>query len=660
MKLKNIFLASLISATCAHAQSTQTVAAPLAGPSPATPAATSLDQAILLNGLAAEWQATANSNFAAIKSQVDRSVTAEGTLAASAPQTGTLDDLQLGRALVFLYRTTQEKKYALAAQSLYARLPAQPRTPSGLYAHTAAEPNQPRLTDSYPVEPFRAAYAQTFQQPQDFDDIANQLLLLDDYLRDPRTGLLHPAWDESKIPPAAGPADRNLGANSQLIAQPIALYVAALVDTLDWFPRDQIKRPALIAALQRNVTAILKLQDSNTGLWWQVIDRAPSHKPAMHRQPDGSLRLSLSHENDTNTLDPAASALFAYALTKAVRLGYLPASDEAAAQLAWHGLQKKAPAANPASCLAQPLSASACPPLLSGSFLLADSELGHSTALASNSPNQSPAAARTGLLPSSKDFHAPSAPQASTHRVTAMVDAWFNSQTRKNALGQTELFHYKWTDDSINGYSLFGRAFQHHNADLAMLPEAPTTANLAAAQVYVIASPDIPIKNPNPHYMDASSGDAIESWVRAGGVLILFMNDRDNTDFAHFNTLSDRFGIHFNPVLSHHVLEPDHSGGEVAIPAGTGIFHAPFTAYMKDTCTITPTGPAHAVVTDHGDVMIALSHLGKGTVLAIVDPWFYNEYADGRKMRQYRGFEAANDTAAWAVHQAQSATSAKP
>ena len=152
-------------------------------------------------------------------------------------------------------------------------------------------------------------------------------------------------------------------------------------------------------------------------------------------------------------------------------------------------------------------------------------------------------------------------------------------------------------------------------------------------------------------YVDQASGDAIEGWVKAGGVLLLFDNDRDNTEFEHFNTLTDRFGIHFNPVLSHHVIEPDHSAGEVVIPASTGIFGEGFTAYMKDTSTITATGPAKAVVTDHGDVMIAVAHVGKGTVFAVTDPWFYNEYADGRKMGQYRGFEAAQDVAAWAVRQ---------
>jgi unsaturated rhamnogalacturonyl hydrolase len=70
---------------------------------------------------------------------------------------------------------------------------------------------------------------------------------------------------------------------------------------------------------------------------------------------------------------------------------------------------------------------------------------------------------------------------------------------------------------------------------------------------------------------------------------------------------------------------------------------------MKDTSTITVSNGAKAIVTDHGDVMIAVAHVGMGRVLAVVDPWFYNEYADGRKMGQYHGFEAAEDVAAAAL-----------
>jgi rhamnogalacturonyl hydrolase YesR len=710
-------------------------------PVPSTPPAKgsmTYEEGVLLDGLAAQWHVTANGDdFAYIKAAVDRYVTAEGAVTGYNANTHTLDDIEMGRATILLYRVTQQAKYAKAAKFLEDQLAVQPRTASGGYWHKQIYPNQMWLDGAYMAEPFRAAYAATFQQPGDFDDIAKQFLLMDTNMRDPKSGLLKHGWDESKSMPWA---DKTTGLSPEVWARAMGWYVMALVDVLDWFPSDNPQRPVLIAALNRNIAAILKVQDAKTGLWWQVMTTPPHNGPAMQKQTDGSVRLGIEHSGAGNFLEASASCMFTYAIAKGVRLGYLPQDNQANAERAWAGIQKQFITDNPNGTVilhgTVKVGGLGGSPYRSGdfnyyihepivdqdlkgvgAFMLAGSEMeppkvrfadnakgkpagsnpkptqkpkpapadksaqastdlfnsklyqksreNPSTiqlpsathpAPATTSPVQAAAAPPPSAAPqiSSATSHEPSAPgqkPSSSGKVTALVDAWFNSQTRQNAFGQTELYHYKWSDDSNNGYSFFGRAFRRNGAALATLPAAPTAATLNQAQIYIIASPDIPSKNPNPHYMDKASGDAIEAWVRAGGVLLLFSNDRDNTEFTHFDTLSDRFGIHFNPVLSHHVVDPDHSTGEVVIPPGTGIFGAGFTAYMKDTSTITPTGPAKALVTDHGDVMIAVSHLGKGTVLAVVDPWFYNEYADGRKMRQYNGFEAAEYVAAWAIHE---------
>jgi unsaturated rhamnogalacturonyl hydrolase len=603
----------------------QQMAATVLLQNPATTPATctwGYEDGVLLDGLVAEWHNTAApALFNFIQSAVDPCIAADGSIIGFKAYAHTLDDIEMGRAVLFLYRVTQDAKYARAAKFLHDQLDLQPRTPSGGYWHKQIYPNQMWLDGAYMAEPFRAQYAATFQSPAGFNDIAKQLLLMDQHMRDPDSGLLRHGWDESR---QMSWADKQTGLSPEVWGRAMGWYTMALVDTLDWFPKDHPQRAALVAALNRTMAAVIKAQDAKTGLWWQVMT---------HNSEPG------------NFFEASASCMFAYALAKGVRMGYLPQADEENAKRAWAGIQKQFIAANPDGTLVlegtvkvgglggTPFRAGDFDyyihePVVDqdkkgvGAFLLAGSEIEQSS---------------TEALGQGK---------------TALIDAWFNSQTRKTVLGQTELFHYKWDDDSASGYSLLGRAFQSYGVTLATLPAAPTADAFAHANIYLIASPDIPAKNPNPHSMDKPSGDAIEAWVKAGGVLLLFSNDRDNTEFDHFNTLSDRFGIHFNPVLSHHVVGEDHSTGEVVIPPNTGIFGPGFTAFMKDTCSIAVHGPAKAVVTDHGDIMIAISHVGKGVVLAVVDPWVYNEYADGRKIRQYDGFEAAQDLAAWAVRQA--------
>jgi unsaturated rhamnogalacturonyl hydrolase len=583
------------------------------------------EDGVRLDGLVAEWHNTAApAIFNFIKSAVDPCIAADGSIVGYKPETHTLDNIEMGRAVLFLYRVTSQPKYALAAKSLHDQLDQQPRTASGGYWHKQIYPNQMWLDGAYMAEPFRAEYAVTFQSPADFDDIAKQLLLMDANMRDPDSGLLRHGWDESK---QMSWADKTTGLSPEVWGRAMGWYAMALVDTLDWFPpssdQSHQQRAALIAALNRTMAAVIEVQDAKTGLWWQVMT---------HGSEPG------------NFFEASASCMFTYALARGVRMGYLPQADEENAKRAWEGIQKQFIAANPDGTLV--LQNTVKVGGLGGTPFRAGD---YNYYIHEPVVDQDKKGVGAFLLAGSEMEQ--SATQSLGQHKTALIDAWFNSQTRKNAFGQTEPFHYKWEDDSASGYSLFGRAFQSYGVSLATLPAAPTPAALAHANIYLVASPDIPIKNPNPHTMDKPSGDAIEAWVKAGGVLLLFSNDRDNTEFTGFNTLSDRFGIHFNPVLSHHVVGEDHASGEVVIPANTGIFGAGFTAFMKDTCSITVRGPAKAVVTDHGDIMIAISHLGKGVVLAVTDPWVYNEYADGRKLRQYDGFEAAQDLAAWAVHQ---------
>lgn len=305
----------------------------------------------------------------------------------------------------------------------------------------------------------------------------------------------------------------------------------------------------------------------------------------------------------------SSNCLLVYPILKAVRLGYLPTQDAVAAERAWRAVSSPASAELDGT----------------GALLLAATE-------------------------------ADLAPTATLARgKVVLMDAWYNSQQRKNADGQMESFHYKWNDYADSGYSLVGHLFRSFGAKTDTLYTVPTIKNLKDASVYILVSPDIPIKNPNPHYMNDQEAAAVAEWVKQGGVLVMMENDPPNADLDHLNLLADRFGIHFDNVLHHHILGDHVEDGAMPITPGGPLFHQPHTIYMKDTCAISLKAPAVALFRDRGDVVMAAAKYGRGTVFATVDPWLYNEYTDGRKnpkiYSQFDNFAAGRELVHWLLLQ---------
>src|ERR1700683_795455 len=128
---------------------------------------------------------------------------------------------------------------------------------------------------------------------------------------------------------------------------------------------------------------------------------------------------------------------------------------------------------------------------------------------------------------------------------TVLLDAWYNSQTRKNPAGLTELYHYKWNDTTNSGYSLFGQMWRDHGVATETLTTAPTLENLKDAQYYLIVSPDNPAKNPNPHFMDEADAFQVAQWVKSGGVSPLMENDPANADIEHLDLLAGQVVVDF-------------------------------------------------------------------------------------------------------------------
>jgi unsaturated rhamnogalacturonyl hydrolase len=241
---------------------------------------------------------------------------------------------------------------------------------------------------------------------------------------------------------------------------------------------------------------------------------------------------------------------------------------------------------------------------------------------------------------------------ASGYSQKVVVDAWFNSQQRPGPSGKMEYFHYKWNDTTNSGFSLFGKVFNDHGVATDTLYSAPTVARLQGAQIYIIVSPDIPIKNPHPNYMQPEDAEQVAKWVHQGGVLVMMPNDPANGDIEHLDLLADKVGIHFNPVLSHHVIGDQHDMGRIPVAGGGPLFKHPHVFFMKDTCTISVKGSAVSLLQDRGDILMATAKYGKGTVFAVADPWVYNEYTDGRNLpAEYDNLDGAVELVNWLLQQ---------
>ena len=237
-----------------------------------------------------------------------------------------------------------------------------------------------------------------------------------------------------------------------------------------------------------------------------------------------------------------------------------------------------------------------------------------------------------------------------TSAQTVTLDYYFNHEVHKNAAGQEERYHYLWEETANSGFSKFGQAFKNAGATIISLDAAPTVENLKGSNIYIIVDPDTKKESPNPNYIVEKDIDQIAKWVKAGGVLFMMANDSANVELPHFNNLAAKFGMHFNDDLQNHVIDDAHFEDGAVITTGNPVFKTATKIFMKDVCSIGTTGNAKPVLKNKGGAtIIAIAKYGKGTVVAVGDPWFYNEYTNGRLPAGYENDKAANDVAVWLI-----------
>ena len=114
-------------------------------------------------------------------------------------------------------------------------------------------------------------------------------------------------------------ADKTTGLSQHCWGRAQGWYTMALIELLDAVPENYPRRGELIELLRKDLDAVIKWQDKDSGVWYQVMD-APGR--------------------EGNYLESTCSSMFAYVLLKAYRKGYLGEKYRDAGVKAYNGILK--------------------------------------------------------------------------------------------------------------------------------------------------------------------------------------------------------------------------------------------------------------------------------------------------------------------------------
>ncbi|UAY53713.1 glycoside hydrolase family 88 protein [Ferruginibacter albus] len=587
------------------------------------PAEWSYEQGVVYKGLEDVWKKTGNGDyFKYIQKNIDFFVRKDGSIRTYKLDDYNLDNICPGRGILTLYNTLSDNnKYFRAITLLKEQLNYQPKTSEGGYWHKQRYPSQMWLDGVYMAEPFHAEYAKRFNNPQIFEEIAKQFFLIEEHARDKKTGLYYHGWDESRKERWADP---QTGLSANFWGRSVGWYAMALVDVLDYFPKDNPNYDSLVHIVKNLAVAIVKVQDPKTGLWWQVLNK-PNEKD--------------------NYLESSASCMFVYALAKAVRKGYISQSYYMQALKGYTGIKSNFISVDSTTGLINLTKVCAVAGLGGKPYRDGSYDYYINEPVVSNDPKGLGAAMMMAT-------EVESISQSGIGRnKNVLLDSYYNNEKKTDeATGQTISWHYKWDETPNSGFSFLGGIFNSYGATTSTLYEAPTAANLKNADIYIIVDPDIPKENPNTKYIEPGDTTAIINWVKGGGVLVILLNDTGNAEFDHTNALTKSFGIQFNKDSRNHVDANKFEMGKIT--GQPPLFRKAKNLYLKEISTLTVKAPAMALLKDNNDIIMASAKIGKGTVFAVGDPWLYNEYVDGRKLpAEYQNFTAAQELAQWLLRQ---------
>jgi unsaturated rhamnogalacturonyl hydrolase len=218
-----------------------------------------------------------------------------------------LDDCgAMGASVIEVYKKYPQKRFKKyidkAAEHIVTR---QQRLKDGTLVRSFPEKWTIWADDLYMSISFLARYGELTENNIYFDDAAKQVINFHKYLFDENKGLMHHAWYSDIKKPSVAYWGRANG-----------WAMLAQIDLLERLPINHPQRDTLIDIFHNHALGIAKYQSAN-GLWNQLLDKEDSY------------------------LETSCSAMFTYAIARAVNLGILESRYGSIATAGWEGLVTK-------------------------------------------------------------------------------------------------------------------------------------------------------------------------------------------------------------------------------------------------------------------------------------------------------------------------------
>lgn len=254
-----------------------------------------------LTAAADMYRATNNNRYGDFVLQyLSARIEKDGTVDGYENELFSTDTINSGKSLFFAYEMTGENRYRSAIEYHMNRLRRHPRTNCGSFWHKDTYPNQVWLDGLYMVQPFYMEYEMRFNGMLNIPDIVQQFQNVRRNMWNPEKELNYHAWDESKTQPWCN-SETGLSPNFWL--RSTGWYLMALIDCIDLCDEQLYEhRRALTDIFRECIRGIMKWQDPQSGLFYQVIDRA---------------------DVPGNYIETSGSSMIAYAVLKGARLQIL-------------------------------------------------------------------------------------------------------------------------------------------------------------------------------------------------------------------------------------------------------------------------------------------------------------------------------------------------